>query len=258
MSDDAARVTAKDILIPGAVPPRPARLPLWIPPVLPMELFEPEAHLPPALRGNNTGALPLFLAAKANPKRLLIPREEDCLTLWDVYAVPEHIRIHSRQVANLARGIALAARENGAAVSVEAVFAAGLLHDLGKMYAIDHGGSHAQLGASWVMRETRNGPIAQAVLFHVHWPWDLLVDDDRLFITMAIIYSDKRVRHTEYVSLDDRFIDLVARYGVSDYARMRIAESKEQGEHIEVALSRRLGVNLNEYTADSRGLVKRT
>ena len=201
--------------------------------------------------------LPLFHAARAHSGKVFIPRVEDCHALWDRYAMPDHIRAHCKQVANFAHSMANRAKELGADVNPPAVLAAGLLHDLGKAYCIAHGGNHAQLGASWVMRETRNGPIAQSILFHVHWPWEECVQDDRLFITMAIIYADKRVKHDAYVTLDERFEDLVDRYGVNDYAISRIEASHQQGKRIETAFSSRLGVDLHEYTADSGRLVRR-
>jgi hypothetical protein len=143
-------------------------------------------------------------------------------------------------------------------VNPDAVLASGLLHDLGKTYTIAHGGSHAQLGAAWVMRETRNAPIAQSVMFHVHWPWEERMDDDSLFLVLSIVYADKRVRHDAYVSLDERFADLIDRYGVDAFTRSRIELSLQQGKRIEAALSRRLEVHLHEHTADNGRLVKRT
>lgn len=229
----------------------------------PMELFDPARHFSGSApsHGGPSGAdapLPLAVAARANPKLTLIPREEDCHALWERYGMMEHIRAHSEKVAGMAVAIAALAREKGVDISLEAVLAAGLLHDLGKTYTIGHGGNHAQLGAAWVMRETRNGPVAQAVMFHVNWPWDENVNNDAVLLPFFILYADKRVMHDAYVSLDERFEDLMVRYGVNDYSRMRLGMSHQQGKRIETALSRRFGVDLNEYIADSGRLVKRT
>lgn len=231
-----------------------------------MELFDPERHLPDHFHfhGGPSGAsapLPLAVAARVNPGLTLIPRPEDCRALWDRYPMLDNVRAHSEKVADLAHAVALLAEERGCAVNARAILAAGLLHDLGKTYTIRHGGNHAQLGASWAMRETGNGPVARAVLFHVHWPWDeapLLEGDGDLFMVMAIIYADKRTRHDCYVSLNERFEDLLDRYGVNEYVRQRIALSHAQGKRIEAALSRRLGVNLDECIADCGRLVQRT
>lgn len=269
MSDQAARVarnqtSARGRNAGGAAPhrdERPFDLPWLDVSGAPMELFDPERHhCRQAGHAGPSGAetpLPLAVAARANGHVRLIPREEDCRTLWDRYSMLDNIRAHSQKVADLAHAMALLARERGLSVAPEAVLAAGLLHDLGKTYTIFHGGSHAQLGAAWVMLQTRNGPIAQAVLFHVHWPFEERLDDDSLFLVHAIIYADKRCKHDVYVSLDERFDDLLDRYGENDYIKSRIRMSLEQGKRIEAALSRRLGVKLDEHTADRGRLVKR-
>ena len=247
----------------SAPPPEPpADLPFLDFPATAMELFDPELHLdrPIQSHGGQSGALsplPLAVAARANPQIVFVPRPEDCIALWNRYSMLDNIRAHSEKVADFAYAMAVQLKNSGAAVNPDAVLAAGLLHDLAKSYTIAHGGHHAQLGGAWVMRETGNGPIAQAVHFHVFWPWEEDVDNDVLFTTFAIVYADKRVKHDAYVSLDDRFDDLVARYAVNDYVRARIEFSHQQGKRIEKALSRRLGVELNEYTADSGRLVKR-
>ena len=73
---------------------------------------------------------------------------------------------------------------------------------------------------------------------------------------MAIIYADKRVMHNRIVPLDERFEDLYARYGTTDYIRQRLAESLEQSREIERALGQTLGIPLHEDSFDSRGLVE--
>lgn len=239
-------------------------LPFSLYPSASMEVFAPEKHLDslPRSHAGASGApayLPLSIAARLHPKLLLIPRVEDCHALWNRYLMLDNIRAHSALVADMAYAIGQEARKRGLDISLEALQAAGLLHDLGKTYTISYGGSHAQLGAAWVMRETRNGPIAQAVMFHVHWPWaETWLDDNRLLLTAITLYADKRVKHDTFVSLDERFSDLLVRYGLSDYARERITASHEQGKYVEASLSRRLGVELCEYIADSGRLVKRT
>jgi hypothetical protein len=202
-----------------------------------------------------TPPLPLFRAAKARPDQVLIPREADCYALWDRYKMPGHIRRHSQRVADLAVGIARLDAERGSPVNPDAVYAAGLLHDLAKSYCIVYGGNHAEVGAAWVMRETRNGPVAQGVLFHVHWPWDETVTDEN-FLVLALLYADKRVTHDGYVSLEARYTDLFRRYGINEVARARLREAREQGQRVEAGLSRRLGVKLHEYTAYRGRLVR--
>jgi putative nucleotidyltransferase with HDIG domain len=222
-----------------------------------MVLFDSEKHLCPFSRDQGGDALlPLARAARANPELALIPRDEDCKALWDRYSMLAHIRDHSAKVAEMAEALARRAVDLGMKVNVEAVRAAGLLHDLGKTWSISKGGHHAQLGAAWVMRETRNAPIARAVLFHVFWPFPEK-DDETHFMIAAVIYADKRTLHDGFVSLEDRHADLLERYGVNGAVRGRILTAHMQGRRIEEKLSRRLGLRLDDYIPGQGRLVRR-
>jgi hypothetical protein len=188
-----------------------------------------------------------------------LPDDAACVRLWDRCAVPEHIREHSARVADAATFLAERAAaerlfpEVAAVDLVAAVRASALLHDLAKGYCIDHGGSHAQLGAAWAMALTGCPAVAQGVLFHVWWPWD--VDPMRHFLPLAVLYADKRVRHTEFVSLGARYTDLFERYGTTPERRARIRMSLEQLQSVEHCLSEILGVKLHAHSFDSRRLV---
>ena len=186
-----------------------------------------------------------------------VPNEEECLALWDKYAMPDHIRAHSRVVAAFAAALAVKAEEQGADVHVPSVLASGLLHDLGKFYTIKNGGSHGQIGGAWVKNETRNPYIAQGVLQHTRWMWQVDEAVDPWLLSYFIIYADKRVMHDTVVAPEERYKDLVERYGHTENAKQRIASSHQQGLEIEAALSRRLRIPLHEYTFDSGRLVKR-
>ena len=169
-----------------------------------------------------------------------------------------NVRKHSLQVANIAAQLAQRARSLGFAVDVATVRASALLHDLAKTWCLKNGGSHALLGASWSAQETRNFRLAQGVALHVHWPWPLPQDASICSLPIFIIYADKRVRHDQAVSLDERFEDLLDRYGKTAEARAGIASSCQQAKEIEKLLSKHLKWNLNENTFDSGRLVQRT
>lgn len=171
--------------------------------------------------------------------------------------MPPHIREHSRLVAGFALALAQQAHEKGARIHLQSVLAAGLLHDLGKFYSIRYGGSHAQLGGAWVLSETHNPHIAQGVIQHVRWNWDVNENVDHWLLSFCLIYADKRVMHDSVVSAEERFKDLLERYGRTEDARKRITSAHEQGLAIEAALSRRLRINLHEHTFDSGRLVRR-
>ena len=55
-----------------------------------------------------------------------------------------------------------------------------------------------------------------------------------------INYADKRVRHDTVVSLEERFIDLVERYGSSPERRVRIGQMREATLELEGNIFRRI------------------
>ncbi|HJD96367.1 HD domain-containing protein [Mailhella massiliensis] len=178
-----------------------------------------------------------------------VPDEMQCALLWDKYEVPPHIRDHCRAVAGVAVEIVSRAEERGVipagrALSVPLARAAALLHDIAKNYTIRHGGSHAQLGAAWVREETGNPLLAQAVLFHVEWPWSGgEMDDvrDPMRLPIIVAYADKRVRHTQVVSVKERFDDLLVRYGISADKMETIAVNYAHVQAVEQAIFDRVG-----------------
>ena len=179
-----------------------------------------------------------------------VPNEAQCVRLWDKYGMMPHIREHCRAVASVALEIVRRAGERGVlpegrGLSEAYVLAGGLLHDIAKTYTIRHGGSHAQLGAAWVRDETGNPALAQAVLWHVSWPWqDGPLDDavDPLRLPVIIAYADKRVRHNEVVTLEERFEDLMVRYGIDDERKARITGYLNRTKAVEKAIFDRIGV----------------
>ncbi|MBQ7456885.1 MAG: phosphohydrolase [Desulfovibrio sp.] len=171
----------------------------------------------------------------------VILRDDDCYALWDRYAMPENIRRHSRFVAHIAQILAELAIQKHAKISIADVRASALLHDLGKYYSLQYGGSHAQIGGAWVVAETRNYAIAQGVIHHVHWPWPIRDDVSICQLPLLVLYADKRVQHDEAVTVAGRYQDLQVRYGVNQEARASIKRSFTQIQAIEQALAKVLG-----------------
>jgi putative nucleotidyltransferase with HDIG domain len=195
-------------------------------------------------------------AAPTMPAGHSPPDDSACFSLWDKYAMLPNVRKHSLVVAHIATTLAGRAQARNIAVDLPHVRAAALLHDIAKSYCVRYGGSHAQLGASWTVAETRNYAVAQAVLLHVHWPWRLPEGDCLCTLPFFIIYADKRVRHDVCVSLDERYEDLLTRYGHSEAARSGIRKSYEQGKTIERAFSALLGGALHEDSFDCGRMVQ--
>jgi len=181
-----------------------------------------------------------------------VPTDDDCTRFWNLCSVPDHIRDHSLQTALIAESLTMRARERGLEVCVQSVRASALLHDLAKEYSILHGGKHAQLGAAWTMDLTKNPAVAQGVMHHVWWPWE--IDPDRYFLPLAVLYADKRAKHAEIVSLNVRYEDLFERYGTPEI-KEKIKMSLAQAKAIERALSELLSVPLHACTLDGGRLV---
>ncbi len=184
-----------------------------------------------------------------------IPDDSTCFALWDKYSIRDNVRSHSLMVADIAQSVAQMAHDKGFPVCVDSVRASALLHDIAKSYTIDHGGSHAQIGASWVIEATGNRSIAQGVAMHVHWPWAL--PDNICALPFFVMYADKRIMHQKCVSLKERYEDLLERYGTTKDYRAGITASYEQGKNIERALSAQLECSLDAYTLDSGRMVER-
>lgn len=182
------------------------------------------------------------------------PSDAECEQLWDRFAMPPHIRAHSMLVAIISTAMALRAREIGLCDCVQSVRASALLHDIAKHYTIMYGGNHAQLGGVWTLEATGNALIAQGVVHHVYWPWEL--DVDRFFLPLCVIYADKRVQHDILVGVEQRFTDLMQRYATNDFIRGRIELSKQQAEALERIFNERLGIDLNACSFDSGRLVE--
>lgn len=188
-------------------------------------------------------------------KNLPTPDQAACLALLDRYAVPEHIRQHSRRVTQVMLGLGDLLLRRGRGVVLPYLLAGGLLHDLAKMYTIKYGGDHAQLGAALVMRETRNPLLAQMVYHHVGWPWRVDVNNDHVLHVLLAGYADKRVKHDRIVTLEERFADLRERYGHNERSRNFLAHSCLQANEIETKLAELLEVPLHEHSFNSRRLV---
>ncbi len=178
----------------------------------------------------------------APPKHL--PDRKECQQIWDTYAMLPHIKEHCARVAHVATALAMRALECGFTLDTAEVEAAALLHDIAKSYTIQHGGSHAQLGATWVMQETHNPVLAQAVLHHVLWPWQdgpLAATKQPIRTPLLVSYADKRIRHTCFTSLESRFEDLRGRYGTDARRLASIDWNYRQSKDLEQALCQALG-----------------
>jgi len=190
--------------------------------------------------------------ARRDPRQF-VPDDAECARYWEQFAMLDNVAAHSRMVATVATFLAKRAVDRGMDVDVPTVRASAMLHDLAKTYCIRHGGNHSQLGGAWVAEVTGNPVIACGVTHHVYWPFAM--DLARYFTPLAVLYADKRVNHNLLVSIEERFEDLIVRYGIPLDLLDRINETKRQALELEQLLCDTLEVDLNACDFDSGRLV---
>jgi uncharacterized protein len=144
------------------------------------------------------------------PHRDAIPSSDQCRGLLKEYGVPDHIIKHSEVVRRVATFLAERLNGSGENLRIEVIEAAALLHDITKMEGIESRRDHAETGRR-LLAALGYGRIGEIVGEHVRlrrgreiYP---LTEEE------IINYSDKRVMHTEIVTLGERFADLKRRYG---------------------------------------------
>jgi len=118
-----------------------------------------------------------------------------------------------------------------------------LLHDIAKVYGLENGADHARVGAEW-LDQRGLGHVAAVVNYHVHIPhYEMRVSE-----VAVVNYSDKRVREHDVVSLEERFNDLVTRYGLDEVRRERITTLFERTKALEHLLFADLSFSPEELT----------
>lgn len=166
-----------------------------------------------------------------------IPDESTCRQMMERYSMLPHIVEHSYRVCQVASflGKALSGPEKG--LDPALIVASSLLHDITKTRSLTTREMHAGTGGR-LLEDLGYPRVAAVVRGHVR-----LSDGDPLdpLREVHIInYADKRVRHDAVVSLEERFIDLVERYGVTPERRVRIEQMREATLELEGEIFRRI------------------
>jgi len=149
-----------------------------------------------------------------------IPDYNACYELLQRYEVPEHIIAHSCQVALISLYLGECLQDEKIYFEPQLLLSAALLHDIAKMESVNNGRDHAALGAEW-LAGAGYPEVAEIVLNHVILNTDL---SGPIVAKEIIYYADKRVRHTEIVSVAERLQDLRQRYGVCSASMGRLVE----------------------------------
>jgi uncharacterized protein len=139
-----------------------------------------------------------------------IPSRDQCLALMEHVGMPAHIQKHSIVVAEVAVYLACLLNRNSIRLNLPLIEASALLHDLGKNESLKTGARHEEVGAR-MLRERGYFLLAPIVQEHVS------MDPERLSgpisESLLVNYADKRVKHDEIVTIEERFQDLRERYG---------------------------------------------
>ena len=148
----------------------------------------------------------------------------------DEYEMLANIRAHSLMVTRVA---ALLLRELTASQKAEAprpeadlVLAGALLHDIAKTPCLNSRCDHARLGRD-ICLQLGFPEVAEVVLEHVTLnEFSPRRYAEGLFLAKELVYyADKRVRHEEIVSLEERLDYILERYGKNDPKRCRLIKT---------------------------------
>lgn len=148
----------------------------------------------------------------------MIPTVAQCFRLIDEHRMLANIREHSIIVARIATRLAEELRDTGHQLSVSLVVAAALLHDIGKTACLDSDRDHAAYGREICLAHGFD-ELAEIVGGHVSFRDNSLGTFSEYDI---VFYADKRVTHDQVVSLDEREIYILERYGRNDPHRLAI------------------------------------
>jgi uncharacterized protein len=143
----------------------------------------------------------------------VILTEDQCLDIMKEYNMLENIVLHSIQVKNIALALWCNLTEKKS-VNKELVVAGALLHDIAKTWSIQTGEKRHDSKGAEILREINLPEIAYIVESHVFF--DNFHEDGPIEERELVFYADKRVKHDQIVSLEDRVEDLIIRYGKTE------------------------------------------
>ena len=138
-----------------------------------------------------------------------IPSRGQCLDLIEQVRMPEHIKKHSFVVARIALYLGSLLNQNSHRLNLGLLEAGALLHDIAKAPTLITGERHEDVGAR--MLEDWGYPLISNIVKE-HVVLDVSVLNGPITESLLVNYSDKRVKHDQVVSLEDRFSDLTSRY----------------------------------------------
>ncbi len=172
------------------------------------------------------------------------PDPKTCIRLLRQTSTPVHIMRHCVKVAAVSTWLGKKLLERDLNLNMEILMAGALLHDISKYHSILSGGDHALMGARFVEGLGYPG-IARIIKCHVHLDKNTILNG-HINEEMVVNYADKRVKHVDVVSLEERFRDLQARYGTSKERRERINELFIQSKEMERLIFSKIDIHPEE------------
>ena len=138
---------------------------------------------------------------------MTIPTKEECLKILKEHNVPDNIIAHMKAVCNFSLKVCDILEKRGIKVNKELVSAGALLHDVKKLSPNDHVIEGCELVKSLGYPEVAE-VMKKHGLEHIHKE-DFV---PKTWEEKIVFYSDKRVKGTKVVSVDERFEYIKQRY----------------------------------------------
>ena len=170
-----------------------------------------------------------------------VPTPAECQELMAQYSMLPNIVKHSRQVMNVSLAIADNLK-SGVSVDRNLIMAAALLHDITKTRSIKTREHHDESGGA-LLRSLGFHSTAEIVEQHVIMKE--LHASARLEEREIVYYADKRVLHDGIVTVEERVLDLLRRYGTTEGIRNQILQNKIQALAVERKIAGVMAIDLN-------------
>ncbi len=155
----------------------------------------------------------------------------------DEYEMLDNIKAHSIMVARVAELMGRDLHQNPFELSMELIIAGSLLHDIAKTPCLNTASRHDREGEKIVLRHGFY-EIAEIVAEHV-----VLGKTEPGVISekQIVYYADKRINHDYVVSLEDRLVYILDRYGRNnEYRHKAILENFIKCKKLEADIFARL------------------
>lgn len=170
-----------------------------------------------------------------------IPTQAECDAILAQMNVADRIVNHGRVVADVSRKLAICLNQVGLNIDVNAVIAAGKLHDLAKGQP-----DHARIGAR-MLKKCGYFKVAQIIAAHT----DIEIEEELLPDEATVVYlADKLVKGDCIVSLNERFSGAMDKYTGNAEAVAAIIERHLRAQKIEKTIEQLLGVSLGKIVSD--------